>query len=158
MKIVCDGDTVSLYMNKIYIKNLDFSDKIFLESYLKNTLKILDNKYNLKFDGYYDVNLYIDQNYGVIIDVIKERLEYFDYFSNQIQLNINVIEDCFLYELLDIPFHFMDNLKFYKFFDKIYVKIKGQIDNFLVGNLFELSKVIYGEEKNKILNFLKKVG
>ncbi len=158
MKIVCDGDTVSLYMNKIYIKNLDFSDKIFLESYLKNTLKILDNKYNLKFDGYYDVNLYIDQNYGVIIDVIKERLEYFDYFSNQIQLNINVIEDCFLYELLDIPFHFMDNLKFYKFFDKIYVKIKGQIDNFLVGNLFELSNVIYGEEKNKILNFLKKVG
>lgn len=158
MKIVCDDDTVSLYMNKIYIKNLDFSDKIFLESYLKNTLKILDNKYNLKFDGYYDVNLYIDQNYGVIIDVIKERLEYFDYFSNQIQLNINVIEDCFLYELLDIPFHFMDNLKFYKFFDKIYVKIKGQIDNFLVGNLFELSKVIYGEEKNKILNFLKKVG
>lgn len=158
MKIVCDGDTVSLYMNNIYIKNLDFSDKIFLESYLKNTLKILDNKYNLKFDGYYDVNLYIDQNYGVIIDVIKERLEYFDYFSNQIQLNINVIEDCFLYELLDIPFHFMDNLKFYKFFDKIYVKIKGQIDNFLVGNLFELSNVIYGEEKNKILNFLKKVG
>lgn len=158
MKIVCDGDTVSLYMNKIYIKNLDFSDKIFLESYLKNTLKILDNKYNLKFDGYYDVNLYIDQNYGVIIDVIKERLEYFDYFSNQIQLNINVIEDCFLYELLDIPFHFMDNLKFYKFFDKIYVKIKGQIDNFLVGNLFELSNVIYGEEKNKVLNFLKKVG
>lgn len=157
MRVVCGDDIVSLYINKVYFQNFDFSDKSFLESYLKNILKVLGNRYNLDFDGFYNVNIYADANYGVIIDVVREELEYFDYFTNKIQMNIKVIEASFLYELLDFPNIDIRMLDVYKISDKIYVKIKKQMDVFAVGKLFEMSKVIYGNEAKEILKLAKKV-
>ena len=157
MKVVCADDIVSLYINKVYFQNFDFSDKGFLESYLKNVLKMLGNRYDLNFDGFYDVNIYVDDTYGVIVDVIREELEYFDYFTNQIQTNIKVIETSFLYELFDLPAIDREMLDVYKISDKIYVKIKNQMDVFMVGKLFEMSRVVYGNEAKEILKLSKKV-
>ncbi len=157
MRVVCSDDIVSLYINKVYFQNFDFSDKCFLESYLKKILKMLSNRYNLFFDGFYDINMYTDINYGVIIDVIREDLEYFDYFNNQIQMNIKVIETSFLYELFDFPTFSIEMFDVYKFSDKIYVKIKEQMDVIMLGKLIELSRIIYGNEAQKILKLAKKV-
>lgn len=157
MKVVFDKDVLSLYINKVYFQNIDSSNKSILESYLRNLLIKLSVRYDLVFDGYYNVLVYVDENYGVIIDITKEELEYFDYFSNQVQFNIKVIESSFLYELIDYPVSLVDELDVYKISDKIYVKIKKPVDTFCLGKLVENSFIIYGNKVDDILKVAYKV-
>ena len=151
MKLITVDDMLILFLNRIYIQSLDFKDKTSTEKYLKQLLAKLNNKYDLEFNGYYEVTLYVDLHYGVIIEVKKEELEYLDYFSNQIEMNTKVVEDSFLYEITDINDYLLDKVTFYKIHDKIYLRVKEDISNIEMGIILESAKVIYGEEARKII-------
>ena len=97
MKLIID-DNILIILGNFYLKDYNLNDYNEIE---KNLFKIL-KKHTIELNGYYNVFIYQDKNYGLIIDMQKENLEYLDYFNNQIELNIEIIEDSFLYEIDDI--------------------------------------------------------
>ncbi len=148
MKLIIDNNIV-IILGNFYLKDYNLKDYNNIE---KSLFKML-NKHSVDLNGYYNVFIYHDKNYGLIIDMQKEDLEYLDYFNNQIELNIEIIEDSFLYEIEDI-FNFDDNLltKFiiYQKGYKFYLEIKDKISSIKLGNILENSKIIYGKQAKKI--------
>ena len=151
MKLVTDGDKVILYLNKMYIQSLDFKDKEVAEKYLKVLLNKLSLKYDMNFNGYYLVHIYIDMSYGVIIEAKKEDLEYLDYFNNQIELNTKIIHGSFLYEISDLNSDYFNNFYVYKLKDKLYLRTKQEVSDFEMGTIIEKARIIYGKEADKII-------
>ena len=148
MKLVIDNNIV-IFLGDFYLKNYDLKDYNNIE---KNLLKLL-NKYSVDINGYYNVFIYHDKNYGLIIDMQKEDLEYLDYFNNQVELNIEIIEDSFLYEIediLNIDKNILRNFNVYKKNYHFYLETKDKITSIKLGILLENSKIIYGKKAKKI--------
>ena len=151
MKVAMENDLIILYLNKYYIKNIDFSNKEILQKYIKNLFIKLQKKYDLVFNGYYNLNLYVDKNYGVIIEIKQEELEYLDYFGPSLEVNTNVFEDSFLYEINDIDDFDKNFFMTYILKDHIYIKIKEEMPNIKMGMLLEtVIKIIYGKQRKRI--------
>lgn len=157
MKLITDGDKLILYLNKMYIKSLDFSDKEATEKYMKRLFTKISNKYDIEINGYYMVNLYVDANYGVVIEIIKEELEYLDYFSNQIEINTKVIEGSFLYEIADFDKSLLKKFIIYKIKDKLYLRVKESISDLEMGKVLESAEIVYGTKANEIIRKAKVV-
>lgn len=154
MKVVMDDDLIILYLNRFYIESIDFSDKESLQKYLKKLLLKLQDNYSLEFNGYYNITLYVDKNYGVIIEVKKEELEYLDYFGNSLEINTKILEDSFLYEVNDIDFN--DDYLVYILNDHVYIKFKKNISNVSMGFIIEnVNRIIYGKESKRIIKRAK---
>ena len=155
MKLIIKDDICIMFLNKLYIQTLDFSNKVLIEKYLKHLLFKIKNKYNIEFDGYCEVILYIDINYGVIIEVKQEEIEYLDYFRTPTELNIKVIEGSFLYEIYEMDKQMIKKFTIYKVHDKIYLRAKENLSTIEMGRVLENSKIIYGKEAEKILRYGK---
>ena len=157
MKVVIKDDLIILFLNKDYISTLDLTDKETIHNYLKQLLLKLQNNYDLDFNGFYNMNLYIDKYYGVIIEVKKEELEYLDYFTST-EINTKIIEDSFLYEITNIDDFNNNNYQIYTYKNHIYIKINNQLKSHEIGSLLEHTlKIIYGKERNKIIKKAKEV-
>ena len=50
-----DENTINIYLKKENIENVNLKDKLELEKYLKSLFKKLNEYYNLKIEGYYDI-------------------------------------------------------------------------------------------------------
>ncbi len=158
MKVIMDDNLVILFLNKSYIESLDFGDKESIQKYLKQLLLKLKNNYDLEFSGYYDMTLYIDKNYGVIIEAKREELEYLDYFSNQIEMNTKVVKDSFLYEITDIDDFIFSKFILYKVKDKLYAKAKEDISDIEMGLIMEkVDRIIYGSKASEVIRRSKVV-
>jgi len=141
MKInIIDEYNTVIYLNKSIIKFIDFSnvenelDKIFLK--LKNT-------YNISISGYYDVDIYCDDNYGVVIKLTQSDIDSFDYLDKIISMNINTYNKEFLYKLDDIN----DDLKSF-----IYYKSNIYTNNYNDIRISEHASIIYDDLIDKINN------
>lgn len=157
MRVIVDNDLFILFLNKTILNWVNFSDKEETEKYLKELLTKLNNKYNLYFEGYYDITLYIDNNYGIILEIKKEELEYLNYFSNQLEMNIKVCEGFFLYETLNIEDFMKDKVEIYIHKDKIYLKIKENISDLYLAKILEHTNIVYGKRVKEILKKAKKL-
>ena len=51
MKLITNGDMIILYLNKMYIRSLDFTDKEATEKYMKRLLTKISNKYDIEIDA-----------------------------------------------------------------------------------------------------------
>ncbi len=155
MKLITNGDMIVLYLNRMYISSLDFTDKEATEKYMKRLLIKISNKYDINIDGYYVVNLYVDMNYGVVIEIVKEELEYLDYFANQIEINTKVTKGSFLYEVYNFDNSLLKKFIVYKIKDKLYLRVKDTISDLEMGKLIENSNIIYGNKANDIIRKAK---
>jgi len=154
MKVVARDNLIVLYLNNALYENIDLKDKENLNKSIKKLLLKLHDNYNLDFKGYYDITLYVDRNYGVIIEIKKEELEYLDYFGNSIEINTKILEDSFLYEMNDIIFN--DNYLLYTLNGNIYIKINKPVNSVFMGTLLEkTNKIIYGKERKRIIKKAK---
>ncbi len=151
MKLLAINEKIILYLNKMYISSLDFSDKELADKYLKKLFVKISNKYDIEFNGYYLVKLYVDTNYGVIIEIKNEELEYLDYFSNQIEMNTEVVYGSFLYEISDLNEEFVDDFTIYKFDNKFYLRVRNDVSDMEMGKLLEHAKIIYGISVSNII-------
>lgn len=151
MKLIIDENIV-IFLDKIYLQNIDLTNQNQIQKKLIKFINKIQNKYTLDLNGYYNVYIYKDENYGLIVDMRKEELEYLDYF-NQIEMNIQVIEDTFLYKIEDI-FRLNKNIlkKFiiYKNKDTIYLKAKNKLTSIELGLILENGEIIYGKKARKI--------
>lgn len=158
MKTIYNEDKIIAFLNREQIKSIQFNNKEKLEEYFKKLFIKLNDKYDIEFNGYYNIDIYVDNNYGMIIEIMNEDMDYYNYF-NQVDMKINIIESSFLYE---IKYEFLnkdilENTLCYKYLDKIYLKLKENINNIILSRLLEFSNVIYGKQVDKILNISKKV-
>lgn len=137
-----DEITFDIYIKKDLIDNIDFNNKEDLEKYLKKLFKTLKDKYNILIEGFYDITVYKDKYYGVVIHLEKEDLEYYNYFKNQIDMRIITIESEFLYLVDDIPYNILDKINILVKDNEIYLKIKKDLTKLEMMQLLENSKVI----------------
>jgi hypothetical protein len=111
MKVEYSDDIVIVYLNYVEedIDNLCFS-----------IVKKLNNYYSIVLKGFYHVNVYIDNNYGTVIEyILEDRDLYIDY--SKIDLHIVKYNTIFLLKLDDILDVDINKFIFYK--DNYYIKM-----------------------------------
>ena len=150
MKLIFKDNKIIVFLNK----KLDL-DKIKLENYFKKLFIKIKDRYSLKLNGYYDINVYIDDYYGSIIEIENEDLDYYNYF-NQVDMEIKVNKTTFLYE---IDFNYitkeiLSKTIIYKLNNKLYFKLH---DKNIVNKIIEYSKIIYNEQVKEIIKKSEKV-
>lgn len=138
MKIEYYSDKIVTYLINRHIK-LEVED---IKQLLYDVLNNLIENYNVDIRNNYDINIYINDLYGIVVELVKINSDSHDDF-NSIGLNI-VDEKLFLYEI-DDPLDYIGN-EIYYYDDKFYLNIKN-IDI----NLFENVKIIYDDYVYKVL-------
>lgn len=158
MKTILKNDKMIVFLNKKEIDKITFSDKENLEEYFKTVFNKINKNYDIDINGYYNIDIYLDDNYGAILEIENEDLDYYNYF-NQIDMKLNISKKTsFLYE---IKYEFIDSMILknsicYKYLDKLYLKIE-QLEETDYLKLIEFSNIIYGSEKDNIIKYGKKV-
>ena len=143
-----------IFVIHYYEKKIEEIKKETIEHIIKPILLKIKKIYNIKFEGYYIVNVYLDSYYGIVFEIIKEDLDYF--FNDTVEMQINIMEDHgFLYQIEEIP-SFKGNI--YEKDGKLYFELKEKLNFIEYGKLLEISTIVYDEEvieikKNKILRW-----
>ena len=138
-----DSLNIVIYLKKEILDNNNFKEKEEIEKYLKKLFKILKNKYEITIEGFYNINIYIDKYYGAVLHLEKEDLDYFDYFKNQVDMKITIINTSFLYEVDDIPYDILNKFNVIVKNNNIYLEIKEELSPLEKMKLLENSKLIY---------------
>lgn len=137
MKIIIN-DKIIIYLNNEYLKykNYDISK---IEEYFKSIFQTLKYCYNLEIYGYYEIDVYIDKNYGIVIEMEKDDIDFECY--DQIDMRVTFHNQKFLYQIEDIEY----NKKIYKYKNKYYVKkynIEYSIPIYKTDEIFKYAKII----------------
>ena len=143
---IVNNDKFIIYLNKSYYT----FDKNTIESCLYKILKRLKKLYNVEVYSTFNVECYINDNYGVIL-VIEREYDPFNLYSKKTDLNVKFYDNSlFLYEVDD---YFIKN-KFYNidiyiYNNKIYMDIK---DNDVI-NIVEYTKnILFGDIVLKVVS------
>ena len=99
MKIIQEGQIIKVFLNDI--PKIDFKNMDELETYFRNLFLKLKKIFHITFTGLYNIDIYLDQYCGVVIELKKEDLEYIDYYDNEIDMRIISHDATFLYEIPD---------------------------------------------------------
>lgn len=138
MKVEMLSDKIIVYLldNKKYNEDSDIK---------KMLIKVFDNLekyYGITFTSDYNLDLYINRYYGIILE-IKENEDFI--YDDIVNLKLNVLRDTlFLYEV-DDPLEYI-NYEIYYYNDKFYVNAKREDIN-----LIENSNLVYGDIVYKII-------
>lgn len=156
MKVVVnDENNMIIYINNLHIDKVIFNDKEELEKYFQQLFNRLKKFYRINIRGYYDIKVYIDNFYGLVIQIKRDNIEYCDYFGNQVDMRITIENnDSFLYQINDI---FSIDQKIFKkvciirYKDNFYLKINKPLNDIELAMLIENSTIIYDSEVNIVL-------
>ena len=132
-----------IYVKKYLIDGINFSIKSDIEKYLKKLFKTLNNKYNLTIEGFYNITVYIDKFYGIVLHLEKEEIDYYEYYKNQVDMRLITVDTEFKYEVNDIPMNILNKVKVYTKNGNICLAIKEELTNYEMMNLIEYSKILY---------------
>ncbi len=138
MKVEMLSDKIIVYLldNKKYNEDSD------IKKILINVFDNLEKYYNITFTSDYNLELYINRYYGMILE-IKENKDFI--YDDIVNLKLNVLRDTlFLYEV-DDPLEYI-NYEIYYYNDKFYVNVKREDIN-----LIEDSNLVYGDIVYKII-------
>ena len=138
MKVEMLSNTIIVYLldNKKYNEDSD------IKKILINVFDYLEKYYNITFTSDYNLELYINRYYGMILE-IKENEDFI--YDDIVNLKLNVLRDTlFLYEV-DDPLEYI-NYEIYYYNDKFYVNAKREDIN-----LIEDSNLVYGDIVYKII-------
>ncbi len=152
MKIINLKGKIIVYLTDI--EDINFMDNNELEDYFRNLFLKL-KRYHMYFTGLYNIDIYLDKNYGAVIEIEKEDFEYIDYFENEIDMRILLHEKNFLYEVKDIfalEKNTMKNVYYYN--HKFFVEPNLKDDNTKI-KLSEMGEIIY--QPDDILRYGKKI-
>lgn len=156
LKIIDENNFIIYIVDKKIIPELEEKN---ISEYLKNILIKLKINYKLNIYGYYDVIIYLDKYYGMIIKLIHEELEYLNYYDKQIEMKIIISDNQVFYEIEDvwkIDKKVLNSCNIYLFENRVYLELKKDVNFILLGNLIENSKIIY-ENTDEIKKTGKKI-
>lgn len=144
-------DEIIVFLNKKYFYDLDLENDEKVEEYFRDIFKSLVNNYDIALKGSYTIYFYSDKNYGIILKIIREDEIY--YYDNQIDMNINFVNNPFLYKT---NYSYLDKYllkysKLYMYKNEFYLQIKEKIDEIILGKIIEISDIIFEDESLKII-------
>lgn len=150
MKVVFNDEfNYYIYLSKYNILNLDIDNKRDIEEYFKRIFLSLKNNYHLDIYGLFNIRVYCDKNYGIIIDVLKLNSDYFK-ITNKVEMKIVVDKDnSFLYEIDDYFFikQYHNNISnIYCKNKKYYIELKDDIEELFYLYLLEHANIIFNDE------------
>ena len=138
-----DELTFDIYIKNQLIENINFDNKEDIEKYLKKLFKILNQKYKIIIEGFYNITIYIDKYYGIVIHLEKEELEYYEYYKNQVDMRLITVHTDFMYLVNDIPKSIIDKIKIENKDNNIYIKIINKLNDLEMMKLMEFSEIVY---------------
>lgn len=145
MKVIGNEENLTIYINKGNLK-INIDDKEELEDYFRSIFIKIKEFYNIKLNGFYITRAYIDDNYGIIIDMKKDDNDFIYYNDYEIEMQLIVNEVTFLYEIEDIFMskNIYPKIDIYSYKNKYYLKLKEDILN----NIIEYVNIIYTNTEN----------
>ena len=156
MKIIINNeDSFILFFNKL--NDIDLNDNY--EEEFKNIFLRLKKYYNIDIYGFYNVIVYINNYYGIILKIEKDKD--LDIFYKQVDMHIIIEKDyTILYKIKD--YFFIENLENYNIYyynDYFYLEIKKYLKNKEMFNLIENSEIIFEniniiKNKGKLINII----
>lgn len=138
MKVEMLSNTIIVYL----LDNNKYNEDSDIKKILINVFDNLEKYYNITFTTDYNLELYINRYYGMILEITENE----DFIcDNIVNLKLNILRDTlFLYEV-DDPLEYI-NYEIYYYNDKFYVNAKREdID------LIENSNLVYGDIVYKII-------
>lgn len=141
---IIDKDEFEIYLfNKI--SNIHFKSEKYIEAFLRKLFIRLKKYYDLKISGFYEIDVFIDKSYGIILNIRKNKLDYYELYDNQVDMKIKINYYKFLYLIDNYNFK-KSNYDIYMYKDNIYLLPNKKIDNIELANLIENSKIIYNSK------------
>lgn len=138
MKVEMLSNTIIVYL----LDNNKYNEDSDIKKILINVFDNLEKYYNITFTTDYNLELYINRYYGMILEIKENENLIYDDIVN---LKLNVLRDTlFLYEV-DDPLEYI-NYEIYYYNDKFYVNAKREDIN-----LIENSNLVYGDIVYKII-------
>ena len=146
-------NNLTVYLNNEYLEKINFDINKNVEQQFKKLFTRIKNIYNIDMFGYYDVTIYINDIYGMIIDIEKDDDEYIKIFGDTGDMKITFKFDSSIYYKLDEFKTFnIDEYDVYFDNDNFYIEILNNNNHSEYLKLLENSTIIYGEELKKIKN------
>ena len=143
MKLEIHNDEIIVIIKDNNISKVDFTDMVSVEKYFRKILLKLKDLYEIDIKGFYNICADIDLKEGIVLEIKKETLDYYDSFH---QLELRIVKENveFLYEVDNI-FEFV-NKKFdiYCYNNRFYVR--NNYDD-ICYSLYEFGSLIYKETK-----------
>lgn len=140
MRVNYRDNNLIVFLNKNEISDVDFFDKLKMESYFRDLFSRLNN-YGYDFCGNYNISVFIDDFYGVVLEICKGEQDFYECYDF-IDMDINVSKyRNFLYKLD----YFIDGLdgKYYSYNGSIFFE-PGKVNFYDLGILIENGELIYG--------------
>lgn len=154
-----DDGKLIVFLNNFYLKKNSFSLKNNLEKYFKSLFIKLNQYYDIEIKGFYDINIYQDNLFGIILKLEKEDLNFYEFYDDHIDMKIRIMKkEKFLFKLDKFYLlnkNVLDYCKIYEYDNSFYVIPKKTVGDINMGFILENSKIIYGEEAYKIINKAK---
>ena len=124
------------------------------EIFFKNIFLILKNKYHLKLSGLYKIDLYICDDYGIVVELKHEEDEFYDDYIEGVDLKIKINEESkSLFELDDVLItKDMKNTQIFLYKNKYYLMFLTSPTKKELFNIIEHSKIVYGKVTKKIIS------
>jgi len=133
------------------VENIDIFDIDEVEEFIKNLFTTFLKRQKIK--GEVELNIYIDNNYGMIVDIKNEEDFVFD---DEIDIKIIFhLNNAFLYEIDYFDILENTNIKdvnIYFYNNKFYLELIDDIDKKDYIKLLEASNIIWDNEGFKIVN------
>ena len=147
MKITLKDNLIYIFINKKLInESLEKEEEIY--GFIKDIVLKLKKKRIQDISGLYNVYVYQNSKYGLILELTKE--DEIEFFQDIIDLKVNIIKNSPIYlELEDI--FLIKNINKKIINKKYYVNI-NDLDEKQFLKLIEFSKIIFGKTATKIDN------
>ena len=148
MKIVSNEDNFTIYLIRNNLENIEVKD------YVKETVIKLKDKLKKYISGYYEAIVYINNNYGMIIELTKESD--FDFFKDFIELDITIKENSTIYLKFKDYFSVLNKGNIYYYNNYYYVDI-NKLNKKELLYLTEFGELIYGTNLDNIRDKLFRI-
>ena len=149
MKLIQYDNDYVIYLNNCYLKGLDLNDTKVITEYVKDLLIKLNEYYNIRLKGFYRLYVYINEYYGIILEVIG--IDNYDEFGiDDIELKVIVKNNCTMYLCTNNYDAIKDFNSFYIKNNKYYININNFTDNFI--NYSEFFDIIYKDIDKILMN------
>lgn len=157
---VLNLNNLIFYLNKDYLNKINFNINDNVEQEFKNLFIKLKSIYKLDLSGYYEVIVYINDIYGIIIEMEKDDDEYIKIFGDTLDMKITFKFDCeIFYKIENIDFINFKNYNLYYYNNELYLSLKNNLKipykDYLY--LIENSSILYGSDLRKIKPLMKQI-
>ncbi len=148
-------NNLTVYLNNKYLDKINFDLKNNVEQQFKRLFIKIKNIYDIEMSGYYEVTVYLNDIYGMIIEIEKDDDEYVKLFGDTVDMKITFkFDSSIFYKLEEYKTFDIDNYDLYYYNDVFYIELVNN-DNLEYTEylrLLENSSIIYGNELKKIKN------